>query len=94
MPPPERTKPDPDGSGPDEYATQRTDRDSTPHLSQPVLQRCVGPTPCLEVAARWTASVDAWLDDCDEQAAGLARQAANYARLHELEPLPDGEVAR
>lgn len=54
-----------------------------------VHRRCVGAEPCVEVAARVSAAVDAWLDGCDDAAAGLARQAFAYARLHELEPLPD-----
>ena len=68
---------------------------TSPSTEVPEVQaKCVGPSPCIEVTARWTAAVDAWLDGCDVAAVGLAQQAANYARLHELQQLGDGEVAR
>jgi hypothetical protein len=97
MMPPKRTEPDhlDGGSGTDEYATQRTTRDGSAGVSQSTgsLDRCVGSVPCVEVEARLSASVDAWLAGCDDAAVGLVQQAANYARLHELAPLPDdGEV--
>lgn len=81
---------------PDESSGGQTSPDDWDHSTaamsqQPdiVHRRCVGADPCVEVAARLQAAAQAWIDCCDASAVGLARQAENYARLHELAPLPD-----
>ena len=73
--PPERTKPDPDGSGPAECATQRTDREDTPHLSGSpgsIELRCAGGVACGQV-------VDPYLDTALLHAFGEHALAEQYA---------------